>query len=385
MSGLLHRLTWRDWAVPAALWAAGQVELWVTGPQTVAVHGARWPFAVALTASAVALCLRRTHPVAALVVVVGSLVVTTTAQLHAFLLAGLYLLVVAVFACGRYGTGVAKYAALFLPEVPVLLWTSVIPQINVDNAWAWGLNSWWIFALGAAFRHERTLREQVAQVVAAQAQAEVADQRVSLAREVHDVVSHSLSVIVVQSELARLFMTSDPARADEAMLRVQDTGRDALGETRRLLEALRDPTQGNSAAHPPTWPDVPELVRRMRESGLQITLDAPDGEPTLTPEASATAYRVVQEALTNALRHAQASPTSVAVRQQADLLVIDVQNDSEATGEVTGEVHGSTPAQGYGLSGMHERVAACGGMLTTGPRPGGGYRVRAVLPLGDAP
>ena len=385
MPGVLRHLTWRDWAVPAALWAAGQVELWVTGPQTVPVHGPRWPFAVALTVSAAALCLRRTHPAPALVAVVASLAVTTTAQLHAFLLAGLYLLVVAVFACGRYGTGAAKYVALVLPELPVLLWTSVIPEIHVDNAWAWGLNAWWIFALGAAFRHERTLRDRVAKAVAAQAQAEAAGQRVGLAREVHDVVSHSLSVIVVQSELARLFMTSDPARADEAMRQVQDTGREALGETRRLLEALRDPAQVNNAAHPPTWSDVPELVRRMRESGLQITLEAPDDEPTLAPEASATAYRVVQEALTNTLRHAQASATSVVVRQQADLLVIDVQNDSEPMGEPNGSHNGSTAVSGYGLSGMHERVAACGGMLTTGPRPGGGYRVRAVLPLGDAP
>jgi signal transduction histidine kinase len=392
MSGLVRRLTWRDWAVPAALWAAGQVELWVTGPQTVAVHGASWPFALALSACAVALCLRRTQPALALVVVVGSLAVTTTAQLHAFLLTGLYLLVVAVFACGRYGTGPTKYAALVLPEIPVLLWTNTIPEVNVTNAWAWGLNSWWIFALGAAFRHERFLRDQVAQAVAARAAAEVADQRLSLAREVHDVVSHSLSVMVVQSELARVFLKSDPARADEAMLRVQDTGRDALGETRRLLDALRDPAHGSGAARAPTWPDVPELVRRMRESGLQVTLDAPDGQPTLTPEASATAYRVVQEALTNALRHAHTSPTSVAVRQQDDLLVIDVQNDSETSGETDGERtgaaggagSGSPVSPGYGLSGMHERVAACGGMLTTGPRPGGGYRVRAVLPLGEA-
>ena len=248
MPGLLSRLTWRDWAVPAALWAAGQVELWVTGPQTVPVHGPRWPFAVTLTVSALALCLRRTHPAPALLVVVASLVATTTGQLHAFLLAGLYLLVVAVFACGRYGAGAAKYAALVLPELPVLLWTSVIPEVHVANAWAWGLNAWWIFALGAAFRHERNLRDRVAQAVTTQAKAEAADQRVGLAREVHDVVSHSLSVIVVQSELARLFMTSDPARADEAMHRVQDTGREALGETRRLLEALRDPGQANSAS-----------------------------------------------------------------------------------------------------------------------------------------
>jgi signal transduction histidine kinase len=380
MSGLLRRLTWRDWAVPAALWAAGQVELWVTGPQTVRVHGLRWPVAVALTVSVMALCLRRRHPAAALLVVVASLAVTATSQLYAFLLAGLYLLVVAVFACGRYGTGPAKYAALVLPELPVLLWTSTIPEVHVDDAWAWGLNAWWIFALGAAFRHERNLRDRVAQAVAAQAQAEAAGQRVGLAREVHDVVSHSLSVIVVQSELARLFMTSDPARADEAIRQVQDTGREALGETRRLLDALRDPAQANRAAHPPTWSDVPELVRRMRESGLEITLEEPEGAPTLTPEASATAYRVVQEALTNTLRHARTSPTSVAVRQQADLLVIDVQNDSEPTSETNDGV----VLPGYGLSGMHERVAACGGMLTTGPRPGGGYRVRAVLPLGEA-
>jgi signal transduction histidine kinase len=381
MSGLVRRLTWRDWAVPAALWATGQVELWVVGPQTVAVHGPRWPFALVLTVCALAECVRRTHPVPALLVVVGALALTTTADLHAFLLSGLYLLVVAVFACGRYGHGPNRYAALVLPEVPVLLWTSVIPEIEVGNAWAWGLNAWWVFALGAAFQHERQLREHVAQAVAAQSKAEVAEQRLTLAREVHDVVSHGLSVVVVQSELARLFMTSDPARADEAMRRVQDTGREALGETRRLLESLRDPEHGGQAALAPTWPDVPELVRRMRESGLQVTLDAPGDAPTLTPEASATAYRVVQEALTNALRHAHTSPTSVAVTQQADLLVIDVQNESEPSTQGSG----SAAAPGFGLSGMQERVAACGGLLTTGPRPGGGYRVRAVLPLRGHP
>ena len=129
MSGLVRRLTWRDWAVPAALWAAGQVELWVVGPQTVAVHGSRWPFALVLTDCALAECLSRTHPVPALVVVVGALAVTTREDLHAFLLSGLYLLVVAVFACGRYGRGPTRYAALVLPELPVLLWTSVIPEI----------------------------------------------------------------------------------------------------------------------------------------------------------------------------------------------------------------------------------------------------------------
>jgi signal transduction histidine kinase len=116
----------------------------------------------------------------------------------------------------------------------------------------------------------------------------------------------------------------------------------------------------------------------MRDSGLEVSLQAPDGDPALTAEASATAYRVVQEALTNALRHARTCPTSVAVTRQADLLVIEVENDLPA-----GSSDGAA-VPGYGLSGMRERVAACGGMLTTGPRPDGGYRVRAVLPLDAA-
>src|SRR5688572_19977758 len=139
MSGLVRRLTWRDGAVPAALWVAGQVELWVVGPQTVAVHGSRGPFALALTVCALAECFRRTYPVPALLLVVSSLALTTREDLHAFLLSSLYFLVVAVFACGRYGRGPTRYAALVLPELPVLLWTSVIPDIEVDNAWAWGL------------------------------------------------------------------------------------------------------------------------------------------------------------------------------------------------------------------------------------------------------
>jgi signal transduction histidine kinase len=175
-------------------------------------------------------------------------------------------------------------------------------------------------------------------------------------------------------------MTSDPARAQEAIERVQDTGRHALGETRRLVEALRDPVQADRVADAPTWPDIPDLVRRMRDSGLPVTWAAPTREPALTPEASAAAYRVVQEALTNALRHAGESPTSVEVTEQADLLVIDVQNEGVASPAPDGR--GGPP--GFGLPGMQERIAACGGMLTSGPRAEGGFRVRAVLPLGDA-
>ncbi|GAB3067075.1 sensor histidine kinase [Phycicoccus sp. Root101] len=378
MSGLVRRLTWRDWAVPGALWVAGLLELWdPLNVRALPVHGPRWPFVVAVTFCSAALLVRRTRPEWALLVVVTSVVATTTTAYNAILLSETYLVVVAVFACGRYGTTPLRYAAVALPEVPLLLWLAAHPEVHVANAWAWGLNAVWIFALGAAFRRERILRERVTQAVAAQSRMHAAEQRVSLAREVHDVVSHSLSVVVVQTELARLFMTSDPERAEEALRRVQETGRTALGETRRLLEELRDPTSADAAALTPTWPDIPELVHRMRESGLHVTLQLPDGDPQLTPEASAAAYRVVQEALTNSLRHARTSQTTVDVTRQADLLLIEVQNDTEAAVGIDEPAVGG----GYGLSGMQERVTACGGMLTTGPRPEGGYRVRAVLPV----
>lgn len=378
MLGVVRRLSWRDWAVPGALWVAGLLELWdPLHVRALPVHGPRWPFAVAVTVCSAAVVVRRTRPEWALIVVVTSVVATTTSDFNAILLSEIYLVVIAVFACGRYGTTPLRYAAVALPEVPLLLWLTANPDVHVANAWAWGLNALWIFALGAAFRRERILRERVTQAVAAQSRMHAAEQRVSLAREVHDVVSHSLSVVVVQAELARLFMTSDPGRAEEAMRRVQETGRTALGETRRLLEELRDPTSADEAALPPTWPDIPELVHRMRESGLSVTLQLPEADPPLSPEASATAYRVVQEALTNSLRHARASQTTVDVTRQSDLLLIDVQNDTEPT---TG-VDEPTLGGGYGLSGMQERVTSCGGMLTTGPRPEGGYRVRAVLPV----
>jgi signal transduction histidine kinase len=355
MSGLFRRVTWRDWAVPVLLWVAGLLELWdPVDVRALPVVGPRWPFVAALTAAALALVVRRVHPVVALCVVVFASVATTKPDLYAVLLSETYMLVVAIFACGRYGTTPLRYAAVVLPEAPLLLLVSAIPRLHVENAWAWGLNALWIFGLGVAFRRERLLREQVTEALAAQSRAQSAEERVHLAREVHDVVSHSLSVVVVQAELARLVMTSDPDRAEQAMGRVQDTGRAALAETRRLLEALRDPARTQQVAQLPTR------------------------SPALTPEVSATAYRVVQESLTNALRHAGTSETTVDVTEHDGELLIDVQNNGRATGG--GGSEPPTP-EGFGLSGMRERVAVCGGTLTTGTRPEGGYRVQAVLPL----
>jgi signal transduction histidine kinase len=312
---------------------------------------------------------------AVLVTVVALGIAVTTPQTFVTVAAALvYMTVVATFACGRYGQTRWRYLALVLPELFLLSEIRVSPTDTLQNSWAWGLNAWWIFALGAGFRHERELRERVALATATEAQVNAARQRLAMAREVHDVVSHSLSVVVVQAELAQVLLHTDPDGSRQAMERVQDTGRLALTETRRLLDALRDPDGEEAVADAPSWSDVPDLVVRMRQSGLPVTMDRPVPDPELTPEVSATAYRIVQEALTNVLRHAGSSPTTVNISHEATRLVIDVRDE--------GGMALSSQGPGHGLSGMRERVSAVGGELTAGPSDGGGYEVRAVLPTG---
>jgi signal transduction histidine kinase len=234
--------------------------------------------------------------------------------------------------------------------------------------------------LGAGFRHERARRERLVVATATEAQVRAAQQGLALAREVHDVVSNNLSVVVVQAELAQLLMHSDPAGSRRAMERVQDSGRLALGETRRLLDSLRELDAGD-LVRALTWTDVCDLVVRMRQAGLPVTLDAPQPAPALTPEVSATAYRIVQEALTNVLRHARQAPTTVNISQEAGTLIIDVR-DLGGAARVGSGAASDLGGAGDGLSGIRERVTSCGGTLTVGPSDDGGYRIHAVLPAG---
>jgi signal transduction histidine kinase len=375
MSGLVRALSWRDWLVPAVLWLAAQLGIWVSGPGADLPFVPRLLVAAVSTVSAAALCLRRRFPLAALTVVVALGVAVTTPETYVVVATALvYMTVVATFACGRYGQSRWRYLALLLPELLLLSEIRVSPTDTLANSWAWGLHAWWVFALGAAFRQEHLLSERVALEAASEAQVAATQQRLAMAREVHDVVSHSLSVVVVQAELAQVLIDTDVAGSRGAMERVQNTGRLALVESRRLLAALRDPDNEETVADPPSWSDVPDLVVRIRQSGLPVTMDGPAHEPELTPEVSAAAYRIVQEALTNVLRHAGSSPTTVNISHEATRLVIDVRDE--------GGMALSPRGAGHGLSGMRERVSALGGEFTAGPSPTGGYEVRAVLPTG---
>lgn len=196
-----------------------------------------------------------------------------------------------------------------------------------------------------------------------------ADERRRIAREMHDVVAHSLAVVVSQAEGGRMVVGQSPERAGEILGTIADTGREALTEMRGLLGVLRD--EDATAGPQPGLADLPALVARMRQAGLEIAYEA---EPVgvVPPGVGLTAYRVVQESLTNVARHAPGRAATVVVRRTADGLEVAVEDDA-GTGVP------ATPP-GRGITGMSERVEAVGGRLEAGPGAPG-WTVRARIPL----
>jgi signal transduction histidine kinase len=203
----------------------------------------------------------------------------------------------------------------------------------------------------------------------------VAEERRRIARELHDVVAHHVSVMGVLATGSRRMLGRDPAAADEALATIEETGRTALREMRRLLSVLRTEAEpAGELAPQPGLAGVEGLVEQIREAGLSATLKVEGVPGPLDPGISLTVYRIVQEALTNALKHAGAA--SVEVRLVFSRTDVVVEICDTGRGPQLG-----TAAIGHGLLGMRERVMLYGGTLRTGPRPGGGYRVHARIPI----
>ncbi|HXS66594.1 MAG TPA: sensor histidine kinase [Streptosporangiaceae bacterium] len=210
-------------------------------------------------------------------------------------------------------------------------------------------------------------------------------ERLRIAREMHDIVAHHISVVVIQAQGAQRVVDDDPARAKTAMADVERVSRTALEEMRRLLGLLRtgepaDPQEPEGAYVPPLGlADVDGLAERLQGTGLGISV-VRRGEPHGIPDdVGLTVYRVVQESLTNVLKHA--GPAMVTVELEfADQIEVIVTDDGQGASAALSAV----PGTGRGTAGMRERVAAAGGDLRAGPRPGGGYRVHATIPLGES-
>jgi signal transduction histidine kinase len=223
-------------------------------------------------------------------------------------------------------------------------------------------------AKGRAARAEREREER--------ARSAVTEERARIARELHDVVGHSVSVMTVQASAVRRLLRPEQQREREALLIVEQTGREALAEMRRMVGVLRRPEEAPALAPQPSLEHLGKLVEQAREAGLPVDLRV-EGEPLPLPAGlDLTAYRLVQEGLTNALKHARAERAQVLVRYSDGDIEVTISDDGRGAGSGDGS--------GHGLVGMRERVAVYGGELEAGPRPEGGYRLRARLPLAPA-
>jgi signal transduction histidine kinase len=246
-----------------------------------------------------------------------------------------------------------------------------------DSAAAWGeeiVVATWVVAIAAVselfrVRREQWVRERAERAEAARRRAD--EERLRIARELHDVLAHSISVINVQAGVGLALLDTDPEQARRALTTIKDQSKEALGEVRQVLDTLRTP--GDAPRAPaPGLDRLPELVEQAASAGL--TVDVEGEPPSLAPGTDLAAFRIVQEALTNVVRHSGSRHARVRLAREAGVLRLRVDDDGPATGDDAG-------GSGNGLAGMRERAAALGGTIEAGPRPDGGFRVLAVLPL----
>ena len=242
------------------------------------------------------------------------------------------------------------------------------PRADTGFALAVGVGVW---ALGEAARNRRAAIDEAARRAVGEEQARIA-------RELHDVIAHSVSTIVVQAAAADDVFDNRPDQARAALRSIERTGRDALDELRRLLGAVRPGTGAEPSGPQPGLDQLDELAEPLRAGGLSVVVRREGPATTLPAGVDLSAYRLIQEALTNTVRHARATRAEVTVRYGADAVELDVRDDGRAAGS------GAANGTGHGLAGMRERAALLGGTLDAGPLPGGGYRVHARLPLEPA-
>jgi signal transduction histidine kinase len=239
-----------------------------------------------------------------------------------------------------------------------------------------------VWSLGAYVqtrrRYTRALEERAAHAEREreqQALIAVHEERASIARELHDIVAHSVSVMLVGVRGARDVLRSSADVADETLARVETSGEQSLAELRRILALLREPGHGAESRPQPSLAELEELVEGYRDAGLPVRLEV-IGEPEPLPGGvELSVYRIVQEALTNVLRHSHPTRVTVTLAFRGSRLEVEVVDDGTRA-----ERDGATT--GHGIVGMRERVALLGGELETGGRTGGGYRVAARLPIG---
>lgn len=350
--------------------------------------------ALLLLLIAAPLVLRRRYPLSALWAVL--LMATMVTDVPEALRLSFYVCVIAAYSAAVY----SPYRILALLSLPVT--AALMSKLQADAAEpalggainalpqgavpfliltpiavaAWGLRTVQARA-DAEQARAATLERENAEAVRRSAEEE----RSRIARELHDVVTHNVSVMVIQAGAARQVLEDSPAQAREALLSVEASGRAAMTELRHVMGLLSPDAETPDLAPQPGMAQLESLVGRVRSAGLPVELVVTGDPDTPMPDGVVLAgYRVVQEALTNAVKHASGSSAVVRVDYGAERLSIEV-TDTGGASPSTGADTGS----GRGLIGLHERLALYGGTLTAGPRIRGGYRLEAVIPLAGAP
>ena len=345
-----------------------------------------WTAAVVAVLLEAALSVRRSLPLLPLLAVI------VVIQLNHTVLVGMaeggtfmITLIIAIYSAGAHARGWLRVAA-------GLLVAGVIPLAALDPHQPPQLGDWIFFFVfigtpfvaGVVFSLRRQRDVEMAERATRaelegeqRAAAAVSEERARIARELHDVVSHAISVVVVQARGGRRTL---PAGADDARAAfdaIEDAGERALVEMRHLLEVLRT-TEGETSLHPSSGMDrIDTLVADAGHAGLPVDIVREGEAYDLPPGLDLSAYRIVQEALTNVVKHAGAARACVVLRYQPDALEIEVSDDGDGSGTGGGS--------GHGLAGIRERVGLYGGQLLAGARPEGGYCLRARLPVAGTP
>ena len=371
---------WRSWAFDVVL------ALFATGVELIALadEGTSVPAIGLAVVAGLALVLRRSAPLAVLATTLAAGVVVVAVGESP---AGASLLI-ALYTTAAICEVRVSLAAL----VPTVVVVAVLSAVTADTegretsavggAIIAAVLTVGIWGLGAYAqmrrRYRLELEERAAQLEREReqlARIAVHEERASIARELHDIVAHSVSVMLVGVRGARDVLRTSPDIADDTLGRVETSGEQSVAELRRILALLRAPEHGAEARPQPSLAELDELVADYRAAGLPVRLQVTGAPQPLPGGVELSVYRIVQEALTNALKHAHPTRVTVTLSFRGPRLEVEVVDDG-----TTAEP--GAAATGHGIVGMRERVALLGGQLETGRRVGGGFRVVARLPIG---
>lgn len=367
-----------DVGIVAVLGALTLYKVWVFGD----VAGPVWLLVVLPLFLDLSLLWRRRHPL--VVIALISIGAATQAFVSGAAAEGL-------FVAGPFFVGLYSVAA-YSPRRPALLGLGAgiagLVALSVeDHTWSapdaaysaafWYLTFVTVWVSGAFVRSHREASRHALRAadIEREALAAVSEERGRMARELHDIVSHTLSVVVVQAAGARAVADSRPEAALPTLEKIENSGREALQEMRRLLGVLRDEDQATTLEPQPGVAELDQLVESIRSAGVPVELQIQDEARHLPPSVDLCVYRIVQESLTNVLKHAGPARAQVRLGCDANTVTVEVLDDGNGCRVATPGRHG------HALTGMRERAALFGGRLDAGERPEGGFSVLATLAL----